>query len=105
MGAVEIVFSTIAFFVIWFLIFKFKLMYDEKKAIQNINKKLEDQDKKVFNIKGRKVQLGAIEEVKESEATEPKEEKPKPNSKKKVVKKATKKKATKIKISRSHKKR
>lgn len=43
-GITEIIFSGIIFCVIWFLIFKFKLIYDEKSKLRNINARLEKQD-------------------------------------------------------------
>jgi len=46
-GITEIIFSFIIFCVIWFLVFKFKLIYDEKSKIRNINERLEKQDIKV----------------------------------------------------------
>jgi len=54
-GIIEIAFSTVMFCVIWFLIFKFKLMISEKKRFKNMFERIEKQDVKtdlINEIKG-----------------------------------------------------
>ena len=107
MGLAEIIFSTIIFIIIWFIVFKLMLMYDKKQPLKNIGNRIEEQDKKTFNIFGKRVKAGkVVEEEDEPEPenvdalsmameqdgiTEPKKPKPKKSTKKKVVKKAVKK--------------
>lgn len=92
-GIFEVVFCLIAFFVIWYFVFKILLMYEEKKLLKNLNKSLEKQEGKKFVIEGRIVNMGK-EEPGEEEVIEPIKEKPKTvkTSRKKVVKKSVKKK-------------
>lgn len=49
-GAVEIIFSLMMFLIIWFIIFKLKLMLEEKKRLKNIDKKIEVQELKVSEL-------------------------------------------------------
>lgn len=114
MGLAEIIFATIVFIIIWFVVFKIKLMYDEKKPLTNIGNKIQEQDKKTFNIFGKRVKAGEVvgeEDLKELEnypepqqqperiffskfRKQKKEEEPKPEEPK-----------PKIKVSKSHKKK
>lgn len=79
-GVTEIIFSIIIFCVIWFLVFKFKLLYDEKSKIRNINERLEKQDIKVpellVEMKGHNDKIAAkIQEEKEKKEAAIKEKK------------------------------
>ena len=93
MTIATIILSTLAFFVIWWIILKTKLIYDEKTPLKNIDKRIEAQEKKEFNIYGKKVLGGEIiskdEKEEESKKADPK---PKPKTKPKPKKKAVKKK-------------
>lgn len=65
-GVTEIIFSFIIFCVIWFLVFKFKLLYDEKSKIRNINERLEKQNIQVpellSKMKGHSEEVTKIRE-------------------------------------------
>jgi len=79
-GITEIIFSFIIFCVIWFLVFKFKLIYDEKSKLRNINERLEKQDIKVpellLDIKGHNKEVAnKIQEEKEKKEAAIKEKK------------------------------
>ena len=82
-GITEIIFSGIIFCVIWFLIFKFKLIYDEKSKLRNINARLEKQDIKtpelLAELKGHSdsisKQLQEQKEKKEAELKQKKQDK------------------------------
>ena len=60
-GIAEIVFSIIMFILTWFTIFKFVLIYQNRKLLKNIDKKLDQQGKKI--ICGKEVILGNTEEI------------------------------------------
>ena len=55
-GVAEIIFSLFMFCMLWFVIFKFKLMYDKKKKLKNIPEKIEKQNKRFFSD-GKEVNL------------------------------------------------
>jgi len=97
-GITEIIFSGIIFCVIWFLIFKFKLIYDEKSKLRNINARLEKQDLKAPELlaelkehsDSRNKQLEEQKEKEEAKKQKKEDKKPgffKRFSKKKGVKK------------------
>lgn len=46
---IEILLSILVSCVVWFFIFQIKLMYDTKKILKDIVKKIEKQNKKFFN--------------------------------------------------------
>lgn len=50
----EILLSIFSFCIIWFLIFKIKLMYDVKKILENIEEKIEKQKGNLFDDKDKK---------------------------------------------------
>ena len=93
----EIIFSTVGFIIFWLMVFKVALIYDEKKRLKDIGKKIEDQGKKTFNLFGKNVRAGEVVEDEDGEEEEPvtAETKPKPKTKKKKVVKKTAKKTTK----------
>jgi len=80
-GLPEIIFSVIIFCVLWFIIFKFKLIYDEKSKLRNINARLEKQDFKapelLADMKGHNELISKQIEEKERIEREKKENKPK----------------------------
>lgn len=64
---VTIIFSLISFCVIWFLIFKFILIIDQKKKFKNIEEKIENQSIKtdlIDSINESKTKLRKEKEVK-----------------------------------------
>ncbi len=109
MGLVEIIISTIAFIIMWFIVFTIILKYENKKLLDNIGRKLEAQDERTFNIFGKRVKAGeVVDEEGENlnlKPVETLEENPeqieiiedvKPKPKKKVVKKTAKKTTKKV---------
>ena len=75
-GTLEIILSIIVFCIIWFVIFKLKLIYDEKKIRKNINKKIDNQKNKEFIIDGKKVKLSKEIQSKELQIDEIKTKSP-----------------------------
>lgn len=57
MGIVEIIVSVILFCIIWFIIFKIKLIYDEKMMNKNLIDKIEKQKDKGFIIDGKNAKI------------------------------------------------
>ena len=57
MGIVEIIFSIILFCIIWFIIFKVKLIYDEKMMKKNLIDNIKEQEDKEFIIDGKKIKI------------------------------------------------
>ncbi len=56
-GILEIIFSIIVFCVIWFVIFKLKIYYNEKTIRKDIENKIDNQKNKEFFIDGKKVKI------------------------------------------------
>ena len=89
----EIIFGLVGFTVMWFLVFKTMLKYNENKLKNNLAKNIEKQEEKEFSHKGKVIILGKKKE--EKTPKQPTEKKPeakktKKATKKKVVKKAIK---------------
>lgn len=75
-GIVELIFSIIIFCIIWVLIFKFKLILDEKRKLKNIDKKIEGQD----------IKTDLIDELKKVNPKLPKAPTPEPTTPKSTKK-------------------
>jgi len=93
-GILEIGFCLISFCAMWFFIFKFYSMYQEKNMIKKVVKGLENQEGKHFVICGKKVEMSG-EVPKEEEIEEEKPVKKAVKNKKEVKKNGNKSKSKK----------
>ena len=85
LGILEIGFCIVSFCAMWFFIFKFYLMYQEKNMMKKMVKGLEEQEGKHFVICGKKVEMNG-EAPKEEEFEEQKPVKKAVKNKKEVKK-------------------
>lgn len=59
-GLGEIIIAIISFCIIWFLIFKIRLMYDVKKILENIEEKIEKQTGNLFTQEAKQDLKGKL---------------------------------------------
>lgn len=88
-GFLEIIMSLIVFIIIWFVIFKIKLMMDKRVNVEKVLKRLDKQQIKTAVLDGKQVNLAdnIRANLKEEEKVESKKKENKEEEKKKEIKK------------------